>query len=76
MGKQEYTVHELVDMYRRKELQLPELQRRYVWKSTRVRDLLDSLYRGHPSGTILMWETDKPVPTRATAAAQKNSAAA
>lgn len=74
MGKQEYSVQELVDMYRRQELQLPELQRKYVWRATRVRDLLDSLYRGYPSGTILMWETDKPVPTRVTAIEQQRSA--
>nr|WP_244500113.1 DUF262 domain-containing protein [Methyloceanibacter superfactus] len=41
------------------------MQRRYVWRSTRVRDLLDSLYRGYPSGAILLWETDEPTP-RAT----------
>ncbi len=74
MGKQEYSVQELVDMYRRQELQLPELQRQYVWRATRVRDLLDSLYRNYPSGTILMWETDRPVPTRATAIEQQKSA--
>ena len=38
------------------------MQRRYVWRSTRVRDLLDSLYRGYPSGAILLWETDQEVP--------------
>ena len=37
------------------------MQRRYVWKATRVRDLLDSLYREYPSGTILVWETDEEV---------------
>jgi Protein of unknown function DUF262 len=46
-------------MIERGELCLPEMQRRYVWRSTRVRDLLDSLYRGHPSGAILRWETDE-----------------
>jgi len=48
----------------RGELTLPEMQRRYVWPATRVRDLLDSLYRGYPSGTILVWETDEEMPTR------------
>jgi uncharacterized protein with ParB-like and HNH nuclease domain len=51
-------------MINRGELRLPELQRRYVWPATRVRDLLDSLYRGYPSGTILVWETDLEVPAR------------
>ena len=37
----------------RGELRLPEMQRQYVWRSTRVRDLLDSLYRGYPCGRNL-----------------------
>lgn len=61
-------------MYKRGELQLPEIQRHYVWKATRVRDLLDSLYRGYPSGSILMWETDEPIPTRQFAIAQDSTA--
>ena len=62
MSKSDATVEELVGMIQRGELRLPEMQRRYVWKSTRVRDLLDSLYRGYPSGTILLWETNEEVP--------------
>lgn len=64
MPKVDIGVRELVDMIGRGELRLPELQRRYVWPATRVRDLLDSLYRGYPSGTILVWETDLDVPAR------------
>lgn len=64
MAKAEATVEELVGMIERGELRLPEMQRRYVWKSTRVRDLLDSLYRGYPSGAILLWDTDEEVPER------------
>ncbi len=62
MAKAEATVDELVAMIQRGELRLPEMQRRYVWKSPRVRDLLDSLYRSYPSGAILLWETDEAVP--------------
>ena len=47
------------------------MQRRYVWRSTRVRDLLDSLYRGYPSGAILIWETDEPVPEQDFAVASR-----
>jgi len=61
VAKAEASVKELVDMIHRGELRLPEMQRRYVWQSTRVRDLLDSLYRGYPSGAILVWETDEPI---------------
>ena len=54
MSKAEATVQELVDMIERGQLRLPEMQRRYVWRAPRVRDLLDSLYRGYPSGAILI----------------------
>lgn len=74
MQQQNIPIGTLVDMYKRGELRLPEIQRYYVWQATRVRDLLDSLYRGYPSGSILMWETDEPVPTRDFAIAQEINA--
>lgn len=64
MKKQDISVESLVGMIERGEIQLPEIQRRYVWKAPRVRDLLDSLYRGYPSGSVLVWETNTAVPTR------------
>ncbi len=73
MAKSEATVEELVAMIQRGELRLPEMQRRYVWRSTRVRDLLDSLYRGYPSGAILLWETDEDVPLQKFSVAQDDS---
>lgn len=74
MQQQNIPIATLVDMYKRGELRLPEIQRHYVWQGTRVRDLLDSLYRGYPSGSILMWETDEAVPTRDFAIAQDTNA--
>lgn len=73
MGKAEATVAELIGMIERGELRLPEMQRRYVWVATRVRDLFDSLYRGYPSGAILLWETDEEVPLQDFAVEQENS---
>ena len=70
MAKQDISVDDLVGMIGRGELRLPEMQRDYVWRGPRVRDLLDSLYRGYPSGAILVWETEEPVPLRAMAIAQ------
>src|SRR3990167_6259848 len=67
MPKVDISVRELVDKVKHKDLRLPEMQRRYVWTATRVRDLLDSLYRGYPSGTILVWETDEDIETRSMA---------
>ncbi len=63
MAKSEMSVSQLVAQIEKGYIQKPEMQREYVWKSTRVRDLLDSLYRNYPSGTILLWEADNQVPT-------------
>ncbi|MBN0229181.1 DUF262 domain-containing protein [Pseudomonas aeruginosa] len=73
MAKAEASVEELVSMIERGELRLPEMQRQYVWRSTRVRDLLDSLYRGYPSGAILLWETDETVPLQDFAVSQNTN---
>jgi hypothetical protein len=73
MAKAEASVEELVSKIERGELRLPEMQRRYVWRSTRVRDLLDSLYRGYPSGAILIWETVEPVPEQDFAVVQQSN---
>jgi hypothetical protein len=73
MGKAEATVEELVSRIERGQLRLPEMQRRYVWRSPRVRDLLDSLYRGYPSGAILLWETNEEVPLQDFAVSQKEN---
>lgn len=72
MARQDISVSELVNMVSRGELQLPEMQRQYVWRATKVRDLLDSLYRGYPSGLILAWRSNEPVDTRDFAVATKN----
>ena len=36
---------------------LPEFQRGYVWNRNQVRSLMDSLYRRHPVGSLLVWMT-------------------
>lgn len=35
---------------------LPDIQRPFVWKDTKVRDLFDSLYKGYPVGYFLFGE--------------------
>lgn len=73
MARTDYKVSELVDKIEHGELQLPEMQRRYVWTATKVRDLLDSLYRGYPSGVILAWQSAGQVETREFSVATKST---
>lgn len=35
---------------------IPEIQRPFVWESVKVRDLIDSLYKGYPVGYIITWK--------------------
>ena len=37
------------------EIAIPEIQRPFVWSDVKVRDLLDSLYRGYPVGYLIAW---------------------
>ena len=37
------------------EIAIPEIQRPFVWDSTKVRNLLDSLYQGYPIGYLIAW---------------------
>ena len=37
------------------EIAIPEIQRPFVWNSSKVRDLMDSLYQGYPVGYIIAW---------------------
>ncbi len=48
---------------------LPEFQRGYVWNRNQVKGLMDSLYRRHPVGSLLVWVTQTDnAPARGTEA--------
>lgn len=38
------------------DIAIPEIQRPFVWKKSQVRDLLDSLYKGYPTGYLIIWK--------------------
>lgn len=38
------------------EIAIPEIQRPFVWDGSKVRDLIDSLYKGYPVGYIITWK--------------------
>lgn len=58
------TVEALIEQVRKGALVLPEFQRGYVWSTDQVRELVRSMYRGHPTGHLLVWKTYRPSPTR------------
>ena len=57
-------VDELITDIAKGALKLPEFQRGYVWTRDQVRTFVQSLYRGHPTGHLLIWHAYGPVKTR------------
>jgi hypothetical protein len=51
----DYSVNKLIAEVESGEVGLPEIQRPFVWKKSKVRDLFDSMYRGFPVGYLLFW---------------------
>ena len=49
-------VSSLLASIKAEEIAIPEIQRPFVWDSTKVRDLIDSLYNGFPVGYIIVWQ--------------------
>jgi len=53
-------IGKLIYHIRKKDLVLPEFQREYVWSREQAKQLMVSLLRGYPVGSLLFWATDRP----------------
>lgn len=54
----------LLNQIKEGEIVLPAIQRNFVWTTSRVTTLLDSIMRGYPVGIVLLWETYADIPYR------------
>ena len=59
-----YSLTHLIEDIKHGNIALPDIQRPFVWSAAKVRDLFDSMYRGYPVGTLMLWETGAEVGTR------------
>jgi hypothetical protein len=50
-----HPVETLLTWVKSGEIAIPEIQRPFVWEAAKVRNLLDSLYRGYPIGYLISW---------------------
>jgi hypothetical protein len=57
-------VKQLVDDYRSGRIVIPEFQREYVWKPSKAPWLIDSLYRGFPISSLLVWQSTEEARAR------------
>ncbi len=53
-------ISQILDKIDENQLFVPAFQREYVWKKQDVKDLINSLIKGYPTGTMLTWETSNP----------------
>jgi len=58
MGLEQARVQEIVDKAVTHRWSVPEFQRGFVWTPQKVRDLIDSLWRDYPVGSLLIWYGD------------------
>jgi hypothetical protein len=63
---------EIVDQAVRGTYDIPEFQRGFVWSPEKVKNLLDSLCREYPMGSILCWRATDYGSARTTASAEGN----
>ena len=70
-----YSLTHLVEDIKHGNLALPDIQRPFVWSSSKVRDLFDSMYRGYPVGTLMLWETGAEVGTKQIGGGQSDRVA-
>ena len=51
----QYSVDTLLNWIKTGDIVIPEIQRPFVWTSSKVRDFIDSLYQGYPVGYLITW---------------------
>jgi len=52
----QYSLDGLMSQVQMGHIGLPDIQRPFIWKNIKVRDLFDSMYRGYPVGYLLFWQ--------------------
>lgn len=52
----QYSIDNILGFIHSEEITIPDIQRPFVWKPKNVRDLIDSLYNGYPTGYLILWQ--------------------
>jgi hypothetical protein len=73
MAYEQVTIRDIVDRAVSHNWSIPEFQRGFVWKSTQVRDLAESLWLDYPIGSLLVWNSLGPTEEQQAHDAQRPS---
>jgi hypothetical protein len=52
---------EIIDDISKGLIRVPNFQRPYVWRQSDIISLFDSIYKGYPIGSLLLWETSQKI---------------
>lgn len=67
-----YSVWHIIEDIKHGKTALPDIQRPFVWSTSKIRDLFDSMYRGYPIGTLMFWETGASASARQIGGGKSN----
>jgi len=59
-------ISQIIDKINENHLFIPAFQREYVWKKPDAKNLINSLIKDYPTGTMLTWETTDPPEIKGT----------
>lgn len=63
MAEHYYFVKHIINDLERGRIRIPSFQRGFVWDAERVSHFIDSIYKGFPFGSVLLWRTKNPLRT-------------
>jgi hypothetical protein len=53
------TIREIIEQVESGQIRIPAFQRGFVWEPERVAQFIDSIYKGYPFGSLLLWRTSE-----------------
>lgn len=59
-GAGNFSISDIVQLAGEGSIRVPTFQRHFTWRAQDVKKLFDSIYRGFPVGTLLLWRQDAP----------------
>lgn len=65
--------NDLIDYIEKGHIHIPDFQREFVWSRDKIIDLLDSIYKGYPVGSIILWITEEDFPHSEAIGKEKTS---
>lgn len=55
----EVSIRSLIEQVQQGQIRVPAFQRGFVWDPDRIAFLMDSIYKGYPFGSAILWQTKR-----------------